>query len=123
MMVDGRLDYRRLISRKVEVRVDRLDIINVFRLLEIRVGSWLEIRLSSWLDIRVGNRLVIRVVIFRFGVRVDTWLDIWIGRRLEIRVGLWLIKRFLSRLNRRFDGGLNYRVLLLQKVRHKSYLL
>jgi hypothetical protein len=122
MMVDGRLDYRRLISRKVEVRVDRLDISRGVRL-DILVDSWFEIRLSSWLDIRVGNRLVIRVVIFRFGVRVDTWLDIRIGRRLEIRVGLWLIKRFLSRLNRRFDGGLNYRVLLLQKVRHKSYLL
>jgi hypothetical protein len=102
------LDYRRLISGKVEVRVDRLDIL---RLLEIRIGSWFENRLSSRLDIR----LVIRVVvIFRFDVRVDTRLDIRISRRLEISIGL----RFLNRLNRRFFSS-----ILLQKVRHKSYLL
>ena len=113
VMVDGRLVYRRLLGRKVKVGVRRLDISNLFRL-EVRVGSWLD------------NRLVIRVVvvIYRFGVGVDTRLDIQISSsRLEIRVDLRYINRFLSRLNRRFVGGLNYRVFRLKKVRHKSYLL
>jgi hypothetical protein len=111
-MVDDRLFYRRLLGRKVKVGVRRLDISNLFRL-EVRVGSWLDIR------------LVIRVVvIYKFGVGVDTRLDIQISSsRLEIRVDLRYINRFLSRLNRRFVGELNYRVFRLKKVRHKSYLL